>query len=192
MDARQRIIRAAIRLMKKNGLQGATTRAIAQAANVNEVTLFRQFGSKRNLFQNVLSKLVYVPEMSELFPAPFQYELESDLLLFAKTYQDVLTRNRDLITILLNSSDQGTWSEIDERLRFFPQQMTNRLCAYLAEMQQRGLLVAGPIEPQAMAFMSLNLGCFIYKTRVNSQLFLPPEEDFLFTSVKTFSRGISA
>ena len=39
-DTRNRIIRAAIELVDEQGYKGATTRAIAERAEVNEVTLF--------------------------------------------------------------------------------------------------------------------------------------------------------
>ena len=46
MDAREKILLAATALYAETGFRGATTRQIAELAGVNEVTLFRQFGSK--------------------------------------------------------------------------------------------------------------------------------------------------
>jgi AcrR family transcriptional regulator len=46
---RQRIIAAAFKLIGEIGYKRATTRRIAEAAGVNEVTLFRHFGTKKNL-----------------------------------------------------------------------------------------------------------------------------------------------
>lgn len=46
---RQRIIDAALSLFAERGYPRTTTRAIADAANVNEVTLFRHFGNKKTL-----------------------------------------------------------------------------------------------------------------------------------------------
>src|SRR3954464_11404404 len=46
---RQRLLDAAYRVCAERGLQGATTREIADAARVNEVTLFRHFGNKEKL-----------------------------------------------------------------------------------------------------------------------------------------------
>lgn len=48
-DTRQRIIQAALTLFGRVGYAQTTTRAIAQEAGVNEVTLFRHFGTKMNL-----------------------------------------------------------------------------------------------------------------------------------------------
>ena len=50
MDIRDRILDAAKKVYAQHGFRGATTRLIAIEAGVNEVTLFRTFGSKASLF----------------------------------------------------------------------------------------------------------------------------------------------
>jgi AcrR family transcriptional regulator len=54
MQPRERILRAAADLFASTGYRGATTRRIAEAASVNEVTLFRHFGSKQELIQQAI------------------------------------------------------------------------------------------------------------------------------------------
>ena len=49
MENRQRSLDAAARIYGEAGFRGATTRRIAAEAGVNEVTLFRIFGSKASL-----------------------------------------------------------------------------------------------------------------------------------------------
>src|SRR5919201_1813350 len=49
IDNRSRILDAAARVYAEYGYRGSTTRRIAVAAGVNEVTLFRTFGSKAAL-----------------------------------------------------------------------------------------------------------------------------------------------
>lgn len=55
MINRARILEAAARVYAKHGFRGATTRLIAIEAGVNEVTLFRTFGSKGALMHAVLT-----------------------------------------------------------------------------------------------------------------------------------------
>src|SRR5438034_4830741 len=55
MDTRDRSLDAAKKVYAKHGFRGATTRLIAIEAGVNEVTLFRTFGSKGALLEAVLS-----------------------------------------------------------------------------------------------------------------------------------------
>src|SRR5690242_8757764 len=54
MISRERILSAAARVYSQHGFRGATTRLIATEAGVNEVTLFRTFGSKAELLQEML------------------------------------------------------------------------------------------------------------------------------------------
>ncbi len=49
MNTRERILDAFRRLVVERGLEATTTRAVAEAAGVNEVTIFRHFKDKTNL-----------------------------------------------------------------------------------------------------------------------------------------------
>src|SRR3954463_11429565 len=64
--SRERILEAAGRVYAKHGFRGATTRLIAIEAGVNEVTLFRTFGSKSALLEAVLERCANAPTV----PAP--------------------------------------------------------------------------------------------------------------------------
>ncbi|MDQ6924943.1 MAG: TetR/AcrR family transcriptional regulator [Candidatus Eremiobacteraeota bacterium] len=54
MSIRDQILAAAARVYAEHGFRGATTRRIADAAGVNEVTLFRTYGSKAALIEAAL------------------------------------------------------------------------------------------------------------------------------------------
>ncbi|MEB3336885.1 MAG: TetR family transcriptional regulator [Leptolyngbyaceae bacterium] len=54
LSTRQRLIRAALELFASQGVTETTTRQIAELAEVNEVTLFRQFGNKHGLLLAVI------------------------------------------------------------------------------------------------------------------------------------------
>jgi AcrR family transcriptional regulator len=56
-DTHQKLLQVTCRLFAESGYQGTTTRRIADAAGVNEVTLFRHFGSKDALIRAALSTM---------------------------------------------------------------------------------------------------------------------------------------
>jgi AcrR family transcriptional regulator len=58
MDIRDRLLHAAAKVYSETGYRGTTTRRIAQVAGVNEITLFRHFGTKKALVHEAL-KLAY-------------------------------------------------------------------------------------------------------------------------------------
>ena len=51
---KQQLLDAAVRVYAEGGFRGATTRRIAEEAGVNEVTLFRLFGSKAALIDEAI------------------------------------------------------------------------------------------------------------------------------------------
>jgi len=55
MDTRAELLRAAATVFSQHGFRGSTTRRIADAAGVNEVTLFRYFKSKDALLQEAIA-----------------------------------------------------------------------------------------------------------------------------------------
>jgi len=67
MNTRELILEAAARVFAEGGTRGATTRRIAEAAGVNEVTLFRHFGSKEALLGEALA---WVSSRVEITPLP--------------------------------------------------------------------------------------------------------------------------
>ena len=67
---REHILEAAARLYGEHGFRGTTTRRIAQEAGVNEVTLFRLFGSKTALLLEALRVHGVEPNHAELPAVP--------------------------------------------------------------------------------------------------------------------------
>lgn len=64
------ILDAAADVFGQKGYAGATTRAIAIKAHLNEVTLFRHFGNKKKLFQAVIDRSTDIGPALEKMPAP--------------------------------------------------------------------------------------------------------------------------
>lgn len=58
---RERLLRAAAKVIARDGLAASTTREIAKVAGVNESTLYRHFTTKQNLLEAVLQQLFAAP-----------------------------------------------------------------------------------------------------------------------------------
>jgi AcrR family transcriptional regulator len=76
MDIRDRILDAAKKIYAQHGFRGATTRLIAIEADVNEVTIFRTFGSKAALFEAVMQAHVAQSPIPALGDSPVDPERE--------------------------------------------------------------------------------------------------------------------
>jgi len=64
-STRARLINAALELFSSQGVTETTTRQIAELARVNEVTLFRQFGSKQGLLLAVIEDSAVFTHLAE-------------------------------------------------------------------------------------------------------------------------------
>jgi AcrR family transcriptional regulator len=82
------IFQAVMETVAARGYAGATTRQIAAAAGVSEVTLFRKYGSKAELVKRAISALV---EQTE-FETATQYtgDIRADLLRVLQAYQQAV------------------------------------------------------------------------------------------------------
>jgi AcrR family transcriptional regulator len=67
-DTRQRILSAFMELLAERGLEATTTRALAKAAGVNEVTIFRHFGDKMTLAREAIRAGVPVYVLESYIP----------------------------------------------------------------------------------------------------------------------------
>ena len=95
MDVREKILRAAVTVFSEVGFRGATTRRIAQEAGVNEITLFRHFGSKDKLLHEAISRQDLAPQWPALPEVPKRPRAE--LLAWAREHYDHMTQMRSLM-----------------------------------------------------------------------------------------------
>ena len=105
MEIRDRILDAAKRVYEQHGFRGATTRLIAIEAGVNEVTIFRTFGSKAALFEALMQNHVSqspIPPLPDDPPDP-----ERDLTDWVTSVLTHMRENRALI--------RTSFGEIEER-----------------------------------------------------------------------------
>ncbi len=69
-SARKRLIHAALDLFSSQGFNATTTRQIADLAQVNEATLFRNFGSKHDLLLAVIEDARIFTQLQDALQAP--------------------------------------------------------------------------------------------------------------------------
>ena len=101
-DTRQRLLAAAARVFARDGLTGATTRAIAQEAGVNEVTLFRHFQTKDRLMAAVVGENFGSKDAEHRIPLPSPTDnLRADLIAYSRCYEKLLSANWPLVRTML-------------------------------------------------------------------------------------------
>jgi len=93
-----KIFSAALEILISHGYEGATTQKIAEIAEVNEVTLFRKYGSKAGLFEKVIDHQLSDTPLNKL---RYTGDLKADLLAIVEAYIETNETHGNIIPILL-------------------------------------------------------------------------------------------
>jgi len=184
-----KLLLAAIDLIAEKGYNGVSTQEIAAAAGLSEKTLFRRFGSKRNLLETAFDRFHYGEEMTKLFNEKLTWDLQSDLLLMSRTYHEIMNRNRKMIMISIK--EEGNLPGFREITQKHPRQLLDILTSYFTAMYAKGKLIRTDPKIQAMTFMMMNFGAFLNNLDDNHNFLSVSLEAFITESVQTFARALT-
>ena len=148
-STRERLLAAGLKLLAENGYLGATTREIARAADVTEVTLYRHFRSKDELFSTGLVELAqrlltHVPDPTD--------DIEEGLRSLAQYISENISAETDrIIRIIpeLSRRPQLVGDTVAQTL----QQFYGKLTTFFRYYQQTGELTADVGDSIAMVFL---------------------------------------
>jgi AcrR family transcriptional regulator len=103
MATRETLLDVTAQLYAEHGWRGTTTRRIAEAAGVNEVTVFRQFGSKESLLLEAIGHASPQP-VAPLPPVPGN--LQAEITTWALAHHHSIRARRGLILSCLAESEE--------------------------------------------------------------------------------------
>jgi AcrR family transcriptional regulator len=146
-ETRQRILEAAARVFAEQGYARATTRSLAAAAGVNEVTLFRHFGSKQNLFAAVTEQFAWPGVAMALEGLLITGDYHQDLLSAGKKLLRLLLERKDLLRLML--CEAAHFPEVQAVMVENPRLIRRGLADYFQQQMERGQV--RPLRPQVMA-----------------------------------------
>jgi AcrR family transcriptional regulator len=147
MPLREKILHAATELYAETGFRGTTTRQIAQRAGVNEVTLFRHFGSKTALLHEAIQCACVRSELNLLPETPGN--VQEELLQWARVTWTGLWNRRGVIRTALG--EIGTHPELYPRENSATACAGRELAGYLERIRLAGLTDPGLDVPVAAA-----------------------------------------
>jgi AcrR family transcriptional regulator len=137
-ETRERIIQGAAQVFAQKGYEGATTRAIAQAASVNEVTLFRHFGNKKNIFMAVIERFSALPGLRSALAEQLTGNYQEDLITLGNHFLARMLEQRKSILMALCTAER--LPEIREVVAQPPTQQQQMLSSYLRQQIARGVV----------------------------------------------------
>jgi AcrR family transcriptional regulator len=188
MEIRERILKAAARVYSEAGFRGATTRRIAEEADVNEVTLFRHFGSKSVLLHEAVHAAGLFHQSPELPAEPG--DPRADLTAWSLAHYADLVLKRPMIRTCLG--------ECEEHPDILPPADTAARCsqdtlsAYLTTLQSQGVVRAELDVAVATAMLTGILFADAMGRDILPALFQRDHESSIATYIDLFLRAITA
>ncbi len=156
-----KIYLSVMQVVSERGYAGATTKQLAEAANISEMTLFRKYESKSKLVKKAILSII---EQTD-FEAATQYtgEVAADLLRVVQSYQDSAVKHGQLIFILI--SELPRHPELADLLDM-PSEIFSGIGRLLARYQSEGVLQSEP----PLQTVAVLLGPLMYATMLRSAL----------------------
>lgn len=183
-----RILNATVELVNERGYKGATTKEIALRAGVNEVTIFRHFGSKKGIVEAAIEKFAFVDELVDGFKKGIVWDIEHDLKMLARNYQELIEAKREVI--LISIKEAGQFPELDKMLARVPQASKKLVEEYLSEMIRLGKMKNIDIETVSTNLLFLNFGYFLMKTRISPIAEQISLDEFLDKNMNQFIQSL--
>jgi len=200
MNAEQRILEAALKVFASEGYTGATTRKIAEEANVAEVTLFRKFKSKENLLKEVLNNNRSVfSSLDFLFQIHNDVDLETELRILgknvAKAIKDRKKDNKTHMFMHMLFEEGRRRPEVAEALLSFLQMNIQPLSEYFELQIKNGKMRNLNSRSAALTFVSY----FVYTSLLRDVLgdsflgnnFLGNSDEEIERFIDIFTNGIT-
>ncbi len=156
LSTEDKILKVALELFSKYGYSGVSTKQIARESGVNEVTIFRKFESKSNLFQQVITRYAKEGNVIEKLKAELTGDLRADLEIFGFSFYKFLLNNELMYKLQVKQVDE-------ESMKF-----TNSLkykeffSDYLKKVREEGKFTGDP-EMVAVTFISTIMGIFTFR-----------------------------
>ena len=186
----EKILKAAFEVFATNGYARTTTRALAEAAGITEVTLFRHFGSKEALFLAIIERYggyTLVGSIENQLTGDYRADLHS----FGKRFLKLALERSKVVRLMLSEAEH--FPELQQALAQNSRQFREMLSLYLDQQIKKGKARKVNTVAAAQAFWGMILSyCLVVDAlKEGATQDLGPEEA-VATFVDIFIEGTIA
>lgn len=103
-DRRKQILDSALKVFIEKGYNGATTQEIANAADISEVTLFRHFSSKQEIFMEGIEPIIVNTLKNSIIASKELSPIEQFKYILIERVK-LISKNHGVIKLILMESD---------------------------------------------------------------------------------------
>ncbi len=186
--ARKRVLDAALALFCERGYRGTTTRAIAERARVNEVTVFRQFGTKQGLFLAVVHRETDIAQALDGFELRPSGDMVADLARVGTEMQRNMASRAALVKLIMTevTRDPSMWGSVSRA----PFGIITKLERYFQEAMRLGM--ARDVDPHlaSVAFFSFFFRTMVARSFLGRDVFIDSDEGTVEDFARLFVNGI--
>jgi AcrR family transcriptional regulator len=190
-SAKTRLIEAALDLFAERGVTETTTKAVAERAQVNEVTLFRNFGNKYRLLLAVIQdSAVFAKLVHALVERANAKENVADFLQeYARESLRTLNKAPDLVRSIVGEA--GNYPIENRQALGKGLSEANRYVAdYLETAIAKENLASDLTSEQIVNLLNfLLLGYFVVESSTQGYTFWHEQDDFLDSIINLFVKG---
>ncbi len=188
-ETSQKIVDAAMSLIRDKGYVATTTKDIAREAGVNECTLFRKFKDKKDIVLNGLSQEKWRGNITPDIFKNVKWELEPDLEMFMTEYMKRITP--DFVNLSIGLRAPQLYEDTASMIMKVPETFLTALIEYFEKMEEKGRLPHLDFECLALTVFTSTFGYTFLKAAFDEKLSSVEQKDFIQKSVRVFCRGIS-
>ncbi len=178
-DKTDQILKASIAVFTKKGYLATTTLEIAKEAKVAEVTLFRKFTSKQNLFKQTV-KIHFENRLNDIISITKALSLTEFIKSILHDRFLMISKNRDLVQMLISESLLGNLPEDLDFTKIISWRIKEALTTYF---QQHDLLISA--LPYSEIIVGILLQSVILPQNIEYHLLSSDEQHAIIESYVT-------
>ena len=187
-ETSQKIIDAAMALVRDKGYVATTTKEIARAAGVNECTLFRKFESKKDIVLQGANQAGWRANVTPEIFENVKWDLQADLEMFMRAYIDRMTP--DFVNLSIGLRAPQLYEETKQLIMKVPQAFLVSLTDYLNQMCAMGKIPEKDFKTLALTVFSSTFGYTFLNASFGKELTDIEKDAYIKESVQMFVRGI--
>lgn len=187
-ETSQKIVDAAMTLVRDKGYVATTTKEIAKLAGVNECTLFRKFESKKDIVLQGVNQAGWRANVTPEIFSEVQWELQEDLEMFMRAYMERMTP--DFVNLSIGLRAPQIYEETAPLIMKVPQAFLSSLIDYFYKMHEKGKLPECDFEALAMTIFSATFGYTFLSASFDKKLMDIDRERYIKECVALFLKGI--
>ena len=187
-DARQRLLDAALELFCRDGYDGTSTRAVAKKASVNEVTLFRLFGTKEKMLLAALDRETDIgPRIPPKAMEPTD-DVASDLARFGGFMLEGMLSRAPLMKLGMTEIHRrpAIWRHISPA----PEMAIRLLSGYFDRAAEKGLIRRLDSRLAALVFFSFFFRSMVMTTFLGKDMLMKMDDRAIRGFCSLFVEGL--